>query len=50
MKINSLLEYEVGVLKPYLFGVLGEVTSDSPYASKANEIIERLSDIIPISG
>ena len=48
VKINSLLEYEVGVLKPYLFGVLGEVTSDSPYASKANEIIERLSDIIPI--
>ncbi|NLM56502.1 MAG: hypothetical protein GX192_03525 [Clostridiales bacterium] len=48
VKINSLLEYEVGILKPYLFTVLGEISPDSPYIKKADEIIERLSDIIPI--
>ena len=47
--IDSTLGYELGVLKPYLEQYLASVSSDSPYADRAEEILERISGISPIS-
>lgn len=43
--INSLLPYELGVIKPYLFGVLGKIGDESAYAERAQKIRDTLSGV-----
>ena len=47
--INSLLPYEIGVLKPYLLRILNELPKDSKFRGIAEEINDKLTGIVPIS-
>ncbi len=48
-KIDSSKPYEIGVLKPYLEKILGVIPPDSPYYKASRQILEKISDIRPIS-
>ena len=48
-KIDSSKPYEIGVLKPYLEKILGVIPPDSPYYKASRQILEKISDIQPIS-
>lgn len=41
-KINSSMPYEIGVLKPFLYDVLGHIDEKSQYYSEARRILERI--------
>ncbi len=44
-KIDSSFAYELGVLKPYLLGVLGEVDTNGIYRREADEILLKVAEI-----
>lgn len=48
--IDSTLQYEIGVLRPYLEGILSPIieNNDSPWRSSALKIIESVSGVAPI--
>lgn len=45
VQIESFMEYELFLIKPYIVEVLGEVRSDSKYFTQANEIMEKFSHL-----
>ncbi|NLK39575.1 MAG: hypothetical protein GX303_04930 [Clostridiales bacterium] len=47
--LNSLLPYELGVIKPYLIEILGLIDKDSEYYERAQAIVRRFDDIEEIS-
>ncbi len=47
--VDSSMEYEVGVLKPYLCEILGNIETDSKHYPRAQEILNSLKDVEPIS-
>ncbi len=47
--INSTMPYEIGMLKPYLEQILGEMDANDKNAHKAGEILEKIKDVTPIS-
>ena len=46
--INSLLPYEIGVIKPYLLRVLDELPDGSRYADRTGDIAASVSGIAPL--
>jgi uridine kinase len=48
-KISSTMPYEVGMLKPFLEKILGEMPSDDKNRDKALNILEKIKDVTPIS-
>ncbi len=47
--INSTMPYEIGMLKPYLELILGEMDANDKNAHKAEAILEKIKDVTPIS-
>ena len=47
--IDTMLEYEMNVLTPYLERFLGEVPASSRYYAQSREILEKISGIVGIS-
>ena len=47
--INSTMPYEIGMLKPYLELILGEMDVNDKNAHKAEAILEKIKDVTPIS-
>ena len=48
-KIDSTHDYELGILRPYLEGLLQNFPSDSKYSDKVKEILIQMSAVEPIS-
>ncbi|MBE6597427.1 MAG: hypothetical protein E7641_07135 [Ruminococcaceae bacterium] len=42
MRIDSSFSYELSVLRPYLFGLLGNIDPESEYKNMANDILRRI--------
>ena len=49
MFIDSTLPYEIGMLKPYLEEILPKIPKDNVFYEKGMEILNRISQISPIS-
>ena len=49
LSIDSTMPYEIGILKPWLVQILSEIPTDSAYKEKADEILERIRKVTPIS-
>lgn len=49
IKINSLLSYEISMIKPYLLSLLESISEKSEYYGKAQEIINKIECIPQIS-
>lgn len=47
--VDSAMEYEIGILKPYLRNILGAMDKNDGHYAKALEIINRISDVEEIS-
>jgi uridine kinase len=47
--ISSTMPYEVGMLKPYLEQILGEMDENDKNSHKAKAILEKIKDVSPIS-
>ena len=47
--VDSTLDYELGVLRPYLERLLSTIGNDSRYFSKARDILMSIAPIEPIS-
>ncbi len=47
--ISSTMPYEVGMLKPYLEKILGEMDENDKNSHKAKAILEKIKDVSPIS-
>lgn len=47
--VDSSMEYEIGVLKPYLCEILGTVKEDSRHYPRAQEILSSVKRVEPIS-
>ena len=47
--VDSTMEYEVGVLKPYLCEILGSIGEDSRHYPRAQEILNLIDQVEPIS-
>ena len=47
--IDSTMAYEVGMLKPYLQQILTLVTKDSPYYTRAQEILKKVARMRTVS-
>ncbi|MBQ8140206.1 MAG: Flp pilus assembly complex ATPase component TadA [Clostridia bacterium] len=45
IRIDSSFAYELGVLKPYLTRILGELPDNSVYRADADDILEKLSPV-----
>lgn len=43
--VDSTMPYELGILKPYLEKILGEIAKESPYRAKADAILSSLSGV-----
>ena len=48
-QIDSTMSYELGVLKPYLVGILANVPAESPYFEIVRDILWKIQDIPSIS-
>ena len=48
-QIDSVMPYEIGVLKPYLERILPMVPTDSPNYSKSKAILDKIAKVEPIS-
>ncbi|MBO5939471.1 MAG: hypothetical protein J6Q82_08280 [Clostridia bacterium] len=46
--IDSTMEYELGVLKPYLDRILPTVSKEGPYWNTAETILRQMKDVCPI--
>jgi hypothetical protein len=46
--LNSLMGYEIGMLRPYLERILGELPEKSVYRSQADSILEHISCVEPL--
>ena len=44
IRINSLLPYEIFLMKDYLIPILSEVTPDSEYVNEARQLIDKVKD------
>lgn len=47
--LNSLMGYEIGMLRPYLELILGELAPSSIYRKQADEILEHISHVEPLT-
>ncbi len=47
-RIDSTMPYEIGVLKPHLVRILGELPRGSKYTEEAEEILKKIEGILPI--
>ncbi len=47
--VDSTMEYEIGVLKPYLCDIISKMSPDDPHYGRAEEILEKVKDIPAIS-
>ena len=46
--LNSLMGYEIGMLRPYLELILGELSAQSEYRPQADRILEHISHVEPL--
>lgn len=49
-KMDSLMGYEIGMLRPHLEKILRELPAGSPYLDRANEILRRIGDVQSLRG
>ena len=49
IRINSLLEYEISMIKPYLIPILDSIGKSSEYYGKAQDIINKMKYVSEIS-
>lgn len=49
VRLDSLMPYEIGMLRPYLELILGKVAPTSKYRAKADEILSNVSHVQPLS-
>ena len=47
--VDSKMEYEIGVLKPYIIDIIGQMDKNDKYYPKAEEILKRISHVEEIS-
>ena len=47
--LNSLMPYEISMLKPYVIPLLSEISENSVYFAYASEMLKRFEDIEEIS-
>ena len=47
--VDSMMEYEIGILKPYLIDIIGQMDRNDKHYPKALEILERISHVQEIS-
>lgn len=48
-RLDSLMGYEMGMLRPYLARILGELSHSSIYRKQADDILEHISHIEPLT-
>lgn len=44
-RVDTAMPYEVGILKPFLFDVLGKVKEDSEYYEKSKQILDSVQNV-----
>ena len=48
--MDSLMGYEIGMLRPHLEKILGELPADSLYRDRANMILHQIREVQPLCG
>ena len=48
-RVNSTMQYELGVLKPFVYDIIAKMDKSDKYYPKAQEIVKRLEPVEPIS-